>query len=118
MSRIKDKLIGIYEVVSGRDLNGNEINVKRYIHSKNRLHAYVRELSENEKFTAKAADSEQSAVFVINYNKRVKTGLYIEFREDTFIVQSVDGYEWYERDLTLRAMRAKAEVYDYEEFDE
>ena len=118
MSKIKDKFIGIYETKYERDLKGNEVKVKRYIHGKNKLHAYVRELSEKEKFAAKAADSEQSAVFVINYNKRVKTGLYIEFREDTFIVQSVDGYEWYERDLTLRAMRAKAEVYDYEEFDE
>ena len=118
MSEIKDKLIGIFEVRPERDLNGNEVKVKRYIHGVSRLHAYVRELSEKEKFAAKAAGAEQSAVFKINYNKRVKAGLYLEFRGDTFVIQSVDGYEWYERDLSLRAVRAKAEVYDYEEYDE
>ena len=55
MSQIKDKLIGIFEVHSERDLGGNEVKVKRYIHNRNRLHAYVRELSEKEKFAAKEA---------------------------------------------------------------
>jgi SPP1 family predicted phage head-tail adaptor len=118
MSEIKDKLIGVFEVKSERDMSGNEVKVKRYIHGINGLHAYVRELSEREKFAAKAAGSEQSAVFKINYNKRIKAGLFLEFRDDTFVIQSVDGYQWYERDLTLRATRVKAEGYDYEEYDE
>lgn len=42
MSQIKDKLIGIFEVKSERDLGGNEVKVKRYIHNRNRLHAYAR----------------------------------------------------------------------------
>ena len=117
MSEIKDKLIGIFEVKAERDINKNEVKVKRYIHGINRLHAYVRELSEREKFAAKAAGSEQSAVFKINYNGRARTGLYIEFRGDTFVIKSVDGFEFYRRDLTLRAERVKAEAYDYEEYD-
>jgi SPP1 family predicted phage head-tail adaptor len=117
MSQIKDKLIGVYEVKAERDMSGNEVKVKRYIHGVNRLHAYVRELSEREKFAAKAAGAEQSIVFKINYNAKIRAGLFIEFRGDTFAVASVDGYEWYERDLTLRATRVKSEVYDYEEYD-
>lgn len=118
MSEIKDKLISIYEVKAGRDLRGNECNVKKYIHDRNRLHAFVRELSEREKFVAKACGSEQSTVFKINYNKKIRTGMYLEFRGDTFMIQSVDGYCWYERDLTLRAVRCKSEITDYEEYDE
>ena len=117
MSEIKDKFIGIFEVKPERNLNGCEVKVKRYIHGVNRLHAYVRELSEKEKFAAKAAGSEQSILFKINHNGRVKSGLYIEFRGETYIIKSVDGFEYYLRDLTIRADRAKPEVYDYEEYD-
>lgn len=118
MSEIKDKFIAIYEVKAERNIHGNEVKVKRYIHNRNKLYAYVRELSEREKFSAKATGTEQSTVFKVNYNDRIKAGQYLEFREDTFVIQSVDGYEWYKRDLSLRAMRCKAEVTDYEEYDE
>jgi len=116
MSEIKDKKIGIYEVKPERDLNGNEVKVKRYIHDINRLCAYVRELSEKEKFAAKAAGAEQSILFKVNYNPRIKAGQFIEFRGETYAIASVDGFEYYKRDLTLRAIQAKPEVYDYEEW--
>lgn len=118
MSEVKDKFIGIFAVKPERDLSGNEVKVKRYIHSVNRLHAYARDLSEKEKFAAKAAGSEQTILFKINYNSRVKTGLYVEYRGETYTISSVDGYEGYKRDLVIRAAKAKPEVYDYEEFDE
>ena len=116
MAQIKDKKIAVYSVETGRDLNGNEIKVKRYIHTHNGLWAYARELSEKEKFAAKAAGAEQSILFKVNYNKRIRAGLRLDFRGGTFVIQSVDGYEFYERDLTLRAERVKAEVYDAEEY--
>ena len=117
MSEIKDKFIGVYEIRAGRDVYGNECKIRRYIHDRNRLHAYVRELSEREKFAAKAAGSEQSTVFKVNYNARIKAGLYLEFRGDTFVIKSVDGFEYYMRDLTLRAERCKPEPTDHEEYD-
>jgi SPP1 family predicted phage head-tail adaptor len=117
MSEIKDKFIAVYEVKAGRDVYGNECKIKRYIHDRNRLRAYVRELSEREKFAAKAAGSEQSTVFRVNYNPKLKAGLYLEFRGETFVIKSVDGYEWYERDLTLRAERVKPEPCDHEEYE-
>ena len=88
------------------------------IRGKDRLHAFVRELSEREKFAAKAAGADQSILFKVNYNAKLKAGLYLEFRGETFVIKSVDGYQWYERDLTLRAERVKPEVTDYEEYDE
>jgi len=118
LSEIKDKFIAVYEVKAGRDVYGNECKVKRYIHGRDRLHAYVRELSEREKFAAKAAGSDQSILFKVNYNKKLRAGLYLDFRGETFVIKSVDGYEWYERDLTLRAERVKPEVTEFEEYDE
>ena len=103
MSQIKDKLIGIFEVKVERDLGGNEVKVKRYIHNRNRLHAYVRETS---------------ILFRLNYNKKLRTGQYIEFRGETYIIVSIDGFEYYQRDLTVRAEKVKPEVYDYEEYTE
>lgn len=118
MSEIKDKFIRIYEVKASRDIHGNEVKVKRYISGGQKLHAFVRDLSVREKFAAKAVGADQSILFKVNYNTKMKAGLYIEFRGETFVIKSVDGYCWYERDLTLRAERVKAEVTDYEEFDE
>lgn len=109
MSEIKDKLIAVYDIKTNRDIYGNECKSKLYIHDQNLLHAYVRELSEREKFVAKANDSEQSTVFKVNYNEKLKAGLYLEFRGETYLIKSVDGFEFYKRDLTLRADRCKAE---------
>jgi len=118
MSEIKDKKIGVFEVKAERDLSGDEVKVKRYIHNIHRLCAYVRDLSEKEKFAAKAAGAEQSILFKVNHNARIKAGQFIEFRGETYVIKSVDGFEHYKRDLTLRAQSAKPEVYDYEEYSE
>ena len=48
MSEIKDKRIFIYEIISKRDTQGNEIKERRYIHPKIGLWAYIREMSERE----------------------------------------------------------------------
>ena len=118
MSQIKDKKIAVFEVLTGRDLNSNEIKIKRYIHGHDGLNAYVRECSEKEKNEAKAAGVEQSVVLKVNYNERLKVGHFIDFRGEVLIIQSIDGFEFYKRDLTLRAARVKAEVYNHEEYTE
>ena len=78
----------------------------------------MRELSEREKFAAKEAGAETSIMFRLNYNKKLCTGQYIEFRGNTYVIVSVDGFEYYKRDLTVRAEKVKPEVYDYEEYTE
>lgn len=117
MSEIKDKFIAVYEVNAGRDVYGNECKVKRYIHGRDRLRAYARELTEREKFAAKASGSEQSTVFKVNYNPKLKAGLYLDFRGETYLVKSVDGFEFYKRGLTIRAERVKPEPTDHEEWE-
>lgn len=118
MSEIKDKKIAVYEIQTDRNTQENEIKVKHYIHSRNNLWAYVREISDKEKFTAKSVGSETSIMFKINYNAKIKAGLYLEFKGETYIIESVDGYEYYKRDLTLRARRTEPEAIIYEQYDE
>ena len=118
MSEVKDKKIAVYEIITGRNTEGSEIKIKKYIHSKNNLWAYVREMSDKEKFAAKAAGSEISTVFKVNYNEKIKAGLYLEFKGETYIIESVDGYEFYKRGLTLHARRTKPEAIIYEQYDE
>jgi SPP1 family predicted phage head-tail adaptor len=118
MSEIKDKRIFIYEIISKRDTQGNEIKEKRYIHPKIGLWAYIREMSEREKFAAKAAGAQLSTIFKVNYNKKIKAGQYLEFKGETFLIESVDGFEYYARDLTLSAKRIVAETAVYDEYDE
>jgi len=117
MSEIKDKFIAVYEVKAGRDVYGHECKVRRYIHGLAGLRAYVRELSEREKFAAKAAGSEQSTVFKVNYSPKLKAGLYLDFRGETYVIKCVDGYEFYRRDLLLRAERCKPEPADFDEYE-
>ena len=118
MSEIKDKRIFIYEIVSKRDTQENEIKAKKYIHSKIGLWAYVREMSEREKFTAKSTGVENTTVFKVNYNALIKAGQHIDFKGETYIIQSIDGYEFYKRDLTVRAVRTNIGETVYEQYDE
>lgn len=117
MSEIKDKKIAVYAVKTDRDLRGNEIKVKRYIHDKNKLWAYVRELTEREKFMAKSQGAERTTVFKVCYNSKLKAGLYLEFFGETYCIESVGGYEFYKRDLTLSAYRCTPEVTDCEKYE-
>ena len=118
MSEIKDKKIFIYAIASKRDIGGNEIKGRKYIHSKLGLWAYAREMSEREKFSAKAAGAEFSTVFKVNYNKKIMAGQYLEFNGKTFLIESIDGFEYYKRDLTLNAKRIVPETAVYDEYDE
>jgi SPP1 family predicted phage head-tail adaptor len=118
MSEIKDKRIFIYEIVAKRDTHGNEIKAKKYIHPRIGLWAYVREMSEREKFSAKAAGAELTTVFKVNYNNKIKAGQYLEFNGDTFLIESVDGFQYYKRDITLNAKRIVPETAVYDEYDE
>jgi hypothetical protein len=117
MSQIKDKIIKVYAVTPERDIYGNEIKVKRYIHGIAGLHAYARELLAKDAFFIKTMSSDVTTIFRVNYNAKLKTGLYLDFNNETFVINAVDGYEFYKQDLTLRCKRIRAEVFEHEEYD-
>lgn len=117
MSKLKDKKVAVYEIVSRRDISGSETTVKKYIHDKNNLWAYVREMSEKEMFSAKAVGVDTTTVFILNYNEKLKCGQYIDFKNNSFLIEQIDGFEYYKRDLTIRAKRIDVGEILYEEYD-
>ena len=102
-SEVKDKRICIFEIATGRTARGFERRVKKPVTKTERVWAYVRDLTEKEKYAAKAAGTEQTALFKIAFQSGVKAGQYIEMRCAYFRIVSVDKFEYYNRDLTIRA---------------
>lgn len=104
---IKDKRICVFEVVTDRSARGFERKVKKPVTKTPKIWAYVRELSEKEKFAGKAAGVEQSVLFKVNYSPVFKVGQYIEFKGAYFRIVSVDKFEFNKRDLPLRAVECE-----------
>lgn len=117
---VKDKKVQVFGIkITVKD--GYEVVVKTYIHSKESggLWAFVRELSENERFSAKAVQVEETTQFKIVYNPKITTELYIEFGGKTYDIVSIDKFEFNKTDLVIRANEILAPVYDevcYEDY--
>lgn len=104
---IKDKRICIFEIVTDRSNRGFERKVKKPVTKTERVWAYVRQLTEKEKFAGKAAGIEQSILFKINYCPSIRIGQYIDFKGEYFRIVSVDKFEFNKRDLPLRAIECE-----------
>ncbi len=117
---VKDKKVQVFGIKTAVK-DGYEVVVKTYIHSKESggLWAFVRELSENERFSAKAVQVEETTQFKIVYNPKITTELYIEFGGKTYDIVSIDKFEFNKTDLVIRANEILAPVYDevcYEDY--
>lgn len=117
---VKDKKIQVFSIKTAVK-DGYEVVVKTYIHSKESggLWAFVRELSENERFSAKAVQVEETTQFKIVYNPKITTELYVEFGGKTYDIVSIDKFEFNKTDLVIRANEILAPVYDevcYEDY--
>ena len=117
---VKDKKVQVFGIKTAVK-DGYEVVVKTYIHSKEScgLWAFVHELSENERFSAKAVQVEETTQFKIVYNPKITTELYIEFGGKTYDIVSIDKYEFNKTDLVIRANEILAPVYDevcYEDY--
>lgn len=117
---VKDKKVQVFGIKTAVK-DGYEVVVKTYIHSKGSggLWAFVRELSENERFSAKAVQVEETTQFKIVYNPKITTELYVEFGGKTYDIVSIDKFEFNKTDLVIRANEILAPVYDevcYEDY--
>lgn len=114
---IKDKKVQLFEIYT-KVVDGYEQVVKRYIHSKESggLWCYVRELSENERFSAKAVQVEETTQFKVVFNPKIKNELFIEFNGKTYSIVSIDKYEFNKSDLVVRANETLAPTFDEVEY--
>ena len=109
----KDKKVQFFRL-STQVVDGYEKVIKTYIHSKKSggLWCYVRELSENERFSARAVQVEETTQFKVVYNPKIVNELYLEFKGKTYDIVSIDGYEHNKSDLVIRANEILAPSYD------
>ena len=116
---VKDKKIRVFKTVV-RAVWGFEKVYKKYIHSEESggVWAYVRQLSENERVSAKAVQTEQTILFKVVANPKLTNDLYIEFAGKTYNIVSIDPYEFNKTDLVIRANNISPPTYDEVEYDE
>lgn len=109
----KDKKVQFYRIET-RVVEGYEKVIKTYIHSKDSggLWCYVRDLSENERFSAKAVQVEETTQFKVVYNPKIVNELFLEYAGKTYDIVSIDGYEHNKSDLVIRANEILAPSYD------
>lgn len=116
---VKDKKIKVFGLKT-RVVDTYEQVVKNYIHSEESggIWAYVRELSENERFSAKAVQVEETIQFKIVYSPKIISELFIEFAGKTYEIVSIDKYEFNKTDLVIRANEILAPVFDEVEYED
>ena len=115
---VKDKKVRVFKIETKRR-DGYEIKVKHYLHDEDSggIWAYVRDLTEREKFAALAVNVEQSIVFKITYNKKLTDDIMFEFNGDTYKKASADHFEFNKTDLVIRAEKSTPPAFDEVQYD-
>ena len=101
---LKDKKIIIYKKATVKDAAGFSTAKYTPIHA-GRLWAYVRQLSANEFYAAKAVQQTEEMLFSINWRADVSQDCYIEYRGAFYNITRVDTFEGYKDDLKVYAVR-------------
>lgn len=114
----KDKKVRFYRLET-RVIDGYEQVVKHYIHSKasGGLWCYCRELSENERFSAKAVQVEETIQIKIVYNPKIVNELKMEFNGKTYEIVSIGKSEFNKTDLVIRGNETLAPSFDGVEYE-
>ena len=93
---MKDRKIKIFKLTRRKSLldRENEIIVKEYQHPQEKfLSAYVRQIVAKESYEQDVHQSVDEYLIVINYREGINENCYIEFKNKTLRVKSVDNYE-------------------------
>lgn len=79
------------------------------------IKAYVRQLSANERNTAKAIQDDSSIEVVINKRKLVQD-MYMEFKGTTYQIGAIDAFEFESTEIKFRAKEVVPVEYDTIEY--
>lgn len=98
--RLKDKKIVVYQPVTRIGDNGGQREDWIPIHP-GRLWAYVRQLSQKERYTQGIERREEDTLFVVNWRSDINQGNAILYKERWYDVVRVDVFEGYKEDLQV-----------------
>ena len=104
LRNLKDKKIAIYSKTTTKDSEGFGTAKYTPIHA-GRLWAYVRQLSANEFYAARAVHQSEEMLFVLNWRNDITADCYIEYKGVFYNVTRVDTFEGYKEDLKVYAAR-------------
>jgi SPP1 family predicted phage head-tail adaptor len=105
MRNLKDKKIIIYKKSTVKDSAGFSTTKYKPLHP-GRLWAYVRQLSANEFYVAKAVQQTEEMFFTINWRNDVNPAdCSIEYKGIFYGITRVDTFEGYKEDLKLYASK-------------
>lgn len=109
----KDKKVRFYKIET-KVVDGYEKVIKTYIHSEcsGGLWCFVRELSENERFSARAVQVEETTQFKVVYNPKINNELFLEYAGKTYDIVSIDKYQYNKTDIVIRANETHAPEFD------
>jgi len=110
---VKDKKVKVFMIERKRE-DGYEVKTKKYLHSKKSggIWAYVRDLTEQERFAALAVNVEQTIVFKFTFNEKLKADVMFEFKGTTYKKASTDSFEFNKTDLVIKAERCEQPPFD------
>lgn len=114
----KDKKVKFYYLTT-EVVDGYEKVIKHYIHSRESggLWCYVRELSENERFSAKSVQVEETTQFKVVYNPKIRSELFLEFDGKTYAIVSIDKFEFNKTDLVVRGNEILSPHFDEVQYE-
>lgn len=101
-TKLKDKKIIIYEIISERNELGEYIGKYKPIHP-GKLWAYVRQLSAKDYFIAGANRNIEEMLFTINWNAAINPYMLIQYKDDWYRIERIDTFEGYKESLHLYA---------------
>ena len=111
---IKDKKLKVFEIITTEDLDGYTIEKKKYL-TNFFINAYVihstsPEIMENGRTTF------QNYITATINKRDITAAMFIEYNNKTYQIQSVDKFEDYDAELTIRAKQVTN--YDLEVYED
>lgn len=105
MRNLKDKKIILYKKTTVKDSAGFSTTKYIPIHA-GKLWAYVRQLSANEFYAAKAVQQTEEMLFTVNWRDDVSAAdCFVEYKGVFYNIMRVDTFEGYKEDLKVYAAR-------------
>lgn len=120
LPRLKDKKIQIYYAEKDKSSASSNIKYeKHYIYSQEKynkggLNAFYQQIVKDESLDGSNVNESVEAKFIINFNQKIRTDMFIEFKNiqtnqvETYgIIGNPDVFEGYKTDITLRCKKIK-----------
>lgn len=109
----KDKRVKIFREIRTKDkYDPSTTVIREYQHPEGTLfNAYIRQLSDGEKFGLGGTLSDAGFMVVMN-SRKIEIGFYIEYRGEAYRIEGIDVFEMDGTEMTLKLSAASKRPFD------